>query len=202
MLQRIVLGAGVLAMSACTLGAPTRSVALLDGDVVATAPAGYCVDGQASNPGQGFALLAPCATLGEPAQAPDVVGVATVQVGPPESGAVAGAEGALRDYLITEGGSGLLSQSGDPADIEILSTQAFNGQVMVHFTDAAAPAVSGLQNEEWRAFTDINGRLVTIAVRGLAVAPLSEGPGATLLKLTLAGVQAAVATATGTVPEV
>lgn len=183
---------GVLALAACTPVAPTQSVARLDGGVIATTPDGYCVDGETSRPGDGFALLAPCATLGEPEPVPDVVGVATVQVGPADSGSVAGAEGALRDYLITDGGAVLLSQSGNPEDITILSTQAFNGQVMVHFTDAGAPPLAGLQSEEWRAFTDINGRLVTIAVRGLAAAPLQDGPGAGLLKLILAGVQAAV----------
>ncbi len=176
-------------------------MALLEGGVVATSPEGYCVDNEASKPAQGFALLAPCATLGAIAPAPSVVGVATVQVGPPDSGAVAGAEVALRDYLITEGGTGLLSPAGKAQDIEILSTQAFDGRVMVHFSDAGAPPMAGLQGEEWRAFTDVNGRLVTIAVRGLAVAPLQDGPGAGLLKLILAGVQAAAETVVDTAPE-
>jgi hypothetical protein len=177
-------------------------MALLDGGVMATSPEGYCIDDEVSKPAQGFALLAPCVTLGAIAPAPSVVGVATVQVGPPDSGAVAGAEAALRDYLITEGGTGLLSPAGKAEDIEILSTQAFDGRVMVHFSDAGAPPVAGLQGEEWRAFTDVNGRLVTIAVRGLAVAPLQDGPGAGLLKLILAGVQAAAETVVDATPEV
>jgi len=110
---------------------------------------------------------------------------------PAASGSVDGAEGALRDYLITDDGAGLLSQTGNADDIEILSSQAFDGRVMIHFTDAGAPPVAGLQTEEWRAFTDVNGRLVTIAVRGLAAAPLQDGPGASLLKLILAGVTVA-----------
>ncbi len=187
----VLTSLAALTLSACTVEAPTQSVALLEGGIVATTPDGYCVDGQSSRPAEGFALLAPCVSLGEPELAPDVIGVATVQVGPEASGSVAGAEGALRDYLITEDGAGLLSQSGNAADVEILSSQAFDGQVMVYFKDASDPPVVGLQNEEWRAFTDINGRLVTIAVRGLAAAPLQDGPGAGLLKLILAGVTAA-----------
>jgi hypothetical protein len=184
--------AGSLAIAACTPTVPAKSMALLDGDVIATTPAGYCFDAQVSQPAQGFAVLAPCATLGTPDAAPAVVGIATVQVGPQESGAVAGAEAELRDFLITDAGNALLSTGGKGSDVTVLSTQAFNGQVMVHFIDDGPPPLAGLQSEEWRAFTDLNGRLVTIAVRGLATAPLEDGPGAGLLKLILAGVRAAI----------
>ncbi len=191
-MSRALVGmAGFLALTACTSASPAKTVALADGEVIATTPAGYCVDGQSSQLSNGFAVLAPCATLGETASVPKVIGVATVQVGPPDSGAVAGDEIALRDFLITDAGNALLSTAGKANDVTILSTQAFNTQVMVHFTDKGPPPLPGLQGEEWRAFTDINGRLVTIAVRGLAAAPLQDGPGAGLLKLVLAGVKAA-----------
>lgn len=185
-------GASCLAalfVTGCTLLAPTRTVSFLDGAVTAAAPAGYCVDAQASKPATGFAVLAPCASLGEPDAAPDVVGIATIQIGPAGSGTIAEAELAMRDFLITAEGARLLSHRGVASDITVLSTQAFDRQVMVHFSDAGPPPVAGLQNEEWRAFTAVDGRLVTIGVRGLAAAPLRDGPGAGLLKLILAGVQ-------------
>jgi hypothetical protein len=191
---------GVLGLNACTLlpsfsaqiDEPTRSVTLGEGQVIATSPDGYCVDDIASQPDRDFAILAPCATMGADAGTPAVIGFATVQVGPSESGSITEDELALRNYLITDAGAGLLSQTGDGDDVDVLSSQAFDSQVMIHFTDAGPPPMAGLQGEEWRAFTNINGRLVTIGVRGLAIAPLQEGPGATLLKLILAGVQAAV----------
>ena len=179
-----------LALGGCNLVASTRSAVELPGGVLATTPDGYCFDAAASRIAEGFAMMAPCASLGEPEPAPATVGIATVQVGPPGSATVTGAETALRDFLITDAGVALLSQNGNANDIQILSTQAFNGQVMVHFSDAGTPPMPGLQQGEWRAFTDVNGRLVTIAVRGLAVAPLRDGPGAGLLKLVVAGVQA------------
>lgn len=181
--------AGVLALTACTQPA-SRSVALAGGDITAISPSGYCVDGASSQPQNDFAIIAPCATLGATDDAPDLVGLATIQVGPEGSGDIAQNESALRDYIITDDGNGLLSQTGNAADITILSSQAFDNQVMVHFADAGTPPVAGLQGEEWRAFRDINGRLVTIAVRGLSAAPLQDGPGATLLKLIIAGVRA------------
>ena len=198
-MTRLIAGLALaLAFAGCTDPAPAKSVVLADGEVIATTPTGYCIDGPSSQPGKGFAVLAPCATLGDTSPAPEVVGVATVQVGPPDSGAVSGEEIALRDFLITNAGNAILSRDGKGEDITILSTQAFNSRVMVHFTDKSAPPLPGLQREEWRAFTDVNGRLVTIAVRGLATAPLQDGPGAGLLKLVLAGIK----TATEAVPEV
>lgn len=180
---------GLLAISACSPGTPAKSVSLADGQIIATAPSGYCIDDIASQLNSDFAVLAPCASLGEGTPAPDVLGLVTLQVGPAESGAVAQDELALRDFLITDAGASLLSSEGDAAKVTILSTQAFNNQVMVHFEDQGTPPIAGLQDEEWRAFADINGRLVTIAVRGLATAPLRDGPGAGLLKLMLAGVK-------------
>lgn len=189
-MMRLALGfVGVAALAACTPPPPARSIALAQGDIVAIPPSGYCVDGLASKPQDNFALLAPCATLGTTGTLPNVVGIVTVQVGPVESGQIATDEIALRDFLITEEGAQLLSRSGDASGINILSTQAFDDQVMIHFTDQSAPTVVGLQREEWRAFRNIGGRLVTIAVRGLAAAPLQDGPGAGLLKLAIAGVR-------------
>lgn len=204
MVRALIALIGVFAFAACTpmMNAPSRSIALGQGDIIATSPAGYCVDDVSSRPDGDFAILAPCATLGADTAAPSLIGFATVQVGPADSGNVAEDELALRDYLITEDGARLLSQTGDAEAVDILSTQAFDSQVMIHFTDAGPPPVAGLQGEEWRAFTNINGRLVTIGVRGLAVSPLREGPGATLLKLVLAGVQATVTAEQGTLPDV
>ena len=190
MLRASVAVLGLFAVTACITPEPTttRSVTLGDGTIAATSPNGYCVDTVASQPRSDFAVMAPCATLGNGA-IPDVIGMATVQVGPAESGVIALDEIALRDFLITDAGARLLSRSGDADDITILSTQAFSNQVMIHFTDRGRPPIAGLQSEEWRAFREVDGRLVTIGVRGLASSPLQDGPGAALLKRIIAGVQ-------------
>lgn len=192
MIRATVVLLGVLALTACTsLNAPTRSVLLGQRTVIATPPKGYCFDDVSSPTARDFVIVAPCSTLGAAdAARPDVIGFATVQVGPADSGSVADDELTLRDYLITDDGAHLLSRTGDEKDIDILTTQAFNNQVMIHFTDAGPPPLAGLQQEEWRAFKNVNGRLVTVGVRGLAAAPLQEGSGASLLKLILTGVRA------------
>ncbi len=181
---------GLWTLAACAPTEPVRSLALLDGEIMATTPDGYCVDRRASRPGDGFAVMAPCATLGANDASPGAIGVATVQIGPPESGAVAGSETALRDLLESEAGAALLSASGEAEAITILNSQALDNTVTVHFTDAGAAPIAGLQGEEWRAFKDINGRLVTVAVRGLVTAPLQDGTGAWLLDLVVNGLLA------------
>jgi hypothetical protein len=179
-------------LSACVLIAPDRATTFAGGAVFLQAPPGYCVDTVASRPSRDFAVLAPCATLGVDAPVPDVVGFVTVLTSAEGSGEIAVDEIALRDFLITDGGKSLLSGAGQASDITILSTQAFDDQVMVHFSDQGAPPLAGLQAEEWRAFRNVGGRLVTVGVRGLAAAPLQDGPGAGLLKLVLSGLRSTI----------
>ena len=183
------IAAGLLALAAC-IEMPVSNVTRLAGGTISLqAPQGYCTDPVASRPQSDFIVLMPCASLGVDGPVPAVLGLVTVQAGAEGSGSIATDEGALRDFLTTARGRALLSAAGNSADIRILSTQAFDDQVMVHFTDAGDPPLTGLQQEEWRAFRNIGGRLVTIGVRGLATAPLRDGPGAALLKQAVAGVR-------------
>ncbi|MEJ6404192.1 dihydroxy-acid dehydratase [Yoonia sp. 2307UL14-13] len=179
--MRVSFVMAALTLAACDQQRPAKSVALVQGDIMATAPAGYCIDPATSTPANGFAVMAPCATLGGRDPAPDVLGVATVQVGAAASGTVAGEEETLRNLMQTAAGAQLLSNSGDANQIEVLDTKTDENTVTVHFRDDGTPPVDGMGNEEWRAFTDIGGRLVTVAVRGLAAAPMDGDTGTWLL---------------------
>ncbi len=191
--RQAFLVAALAALSACaTPGAPVKSMSFFDGDVVANAPAGYCLDAATSRPARGFAVLAPCATFGGGDSPPPVLGVATLQLGVQESGAVTGAEAELRDILQTDVGATLLSSRGDAALVEVLDASVVDNTVTVHFADQGPGPISGLQKEEWRAFLDLNGRLATVAVRGLAEAPLVASDGAWLLDLIVTGLVAQV----------
>jgi len=187
MLRRLTAFLGCVVLSACMLTAPERATTFADGAILLQAPAGYCVDTVTSRSASDFAVMAPCATLGLEAPAPQIVGLVTAQAGAPESGTIVTDEIALRDFLITDAGRALLSTTGAASEITVLSTQAFDDQVMVRFRDQGPPPLAGLQNEEWRGFVQVDGRLVTISVRGLAAAPLQDGPGAALLKQVIAG---------------
>jgi hypothetical protein len=183
---------GVLAITACTPVATQKSVIFDDARVIVQAPTGYCVDGPASKPNTGFAVVAPCATLGGEQATPSTAAVATIQVGAEGSGTVAGSETALRNFLETNAGAALLSGSGDSDTISAVDAQAAEGRVVVQFTDSAPHSMPGLQSQEWRAFKDINGRLVTVALRGLASVPLDDSTGIWLLNAITTGIKPVV----------
>lgn len=189
MIRRALALLGLVALAACDPTGIATPVAMLDGDLVVSPPAGYCSDPLSSRPRAGFAVFAPCITLGAEAPLPAILGVATVQAGEPGSAMVAGEEAALRDFLISPQGAGLLGNGGS-APISVVSSQSFDGQVIVHFRDNSPPPMEGLGQDEWRAFTDVGGRLVTVSVRALKDAPITAGRGAALLELVVKGVQA------------
>lgn len=181
---------GILAMAACDPAGIATPVGMLDGDLVITPPAGYCIDPLSSRPRAGFAVFAPCMTLGTEAAWPAILGVATVQAGDAGSAMVTGDEAALRDFLTSPQGAGLLANGGSQTAISVVSSQSDGGRVTVHFRDTAAPLIDGLGQDEWRAFTDVGDRLVTVSVRALDDAPITAGRGAALLDIVVKGVQA------------
>ncbi|WP_242650560.1 dihydroxy-acid dehydratase [Cognatiyoonia koreensis] len=162
--------------------APVKRAALLGGAVGVQGPEGYCVDINDSRLVRGFAILAPCATLGlSGAVNVSRPAVITVQAGRIGTAAITGSEPAFAGLLETPAGAALLSRSGDPATVEIIETGSSANKVTVYFEDKEGTPVPGTQNREWRAFVDINGRLVTISARGLQVAPLAAEAGKGLL---------------------
>lgn len=186
MLWRMSVAAAVLAVAGCegglslTAGKPT--MAMFAGAFTAAGPDGYCVDTNASNANAGFALMAPCAVMGVAGQAPRVQAIATLQVGGAGSAIVSHDPAAFVAYLDGPDGANVLSRIGDPATIRSRSVSRDGDQVMVYLIDQAPALTDGMQEAEWRAFVDVAGRLVTIAVRGLEVAPLSEAAGSALLR--------------------
>lgn len=193
MFRRAIALVGIAALAACDPVGVAQPVALLTGDLVVTPPAGYCADPVSSRLRAGFAVFAPCVTLGTDAPVPSIIGVAIVQAGDTGSAMVTGGETSLRDFLTSPQGAGLLSK-GSGATISVISSQTSGGRVTVHFRDTGAPPMDGLGPDEWRAFTDVNGRLVTVSVRGLDDAPLSAARGDALLDQVLRGLSAPQAT--------
>ena len=193
MFRRAIALVGIAALAACDPVGVAQPVALLTGDLVVTPPAGYCADPVSSRLRAGFAVFAPCVTLGTDAPVPSIIGVAIVQAGDTGSAMVTSGETGLRDFLTSPQGAGLLSK-GSGATISVISSQTSGGRVTVHFRDTAAPPMDGLGPDEWRAFTDIGGRLVTVSVRGLDDAPLSAAHGDALLDQVLRGLSAPQAT--------
>lgn len=157
------------------------TAAMFAGDVIAVGPAGYCVDPDSSRIKVGFAILAPCATLGV-AGAPAVTrAIATIQAGEKGSSIVDGNKAAFAAYLKGPNGPSVLSRSGKANTVRVVEVATFDRHVAVHLRDKAPAQIDGTQEDEWRGFVDVAGRLLTVSVRGLDAAPLSDRQGAILL---------------------
>ena len=165
---------------------PTPALALYGGDVIAAVPEGYCIETKASKARSGFAVMVACEVIALETDRPRLNGFATVQVGPAGSAIVANDPNGFEAFLSSTAGESLLSVNGTASTVTVGGVKQTSGAVTVRFSDQAAPPVAGLQTTEWRAFVDIKGRLVTIAVRGLAAQPLSASQGQTLLESVLA----------------
>jgi hypothetical protein len=181
----------ILALAACDLPTAPRQLAMLDGSVTVRGPQGYCVDQAASRPASGFAVLGACGLFSGTIAMPATDGFITVQIGAPESAAVEGSEVALSDILRSRQGATLLSSNGRPQTIFVDQMERSAGLVAVHFSDSAEPMVEGLEQQEWRAFLDISGRLTTVGVRGYLRAPMTSGQGLALLYETVAALRGA-----------
>ena len=188
MWHRLTLGVALAAgLAACEpipylTGPPTNTVRLA-GAVTLTGPSGYCVDPVVTKPRKGFALLAACAamTADETDIYPDNIALVTVQVGAADSAAVAGQEDAFGAFMETPQGAALLSASAIGGPVLVRLTQTDTNIVAVYTEDVDAPGISGTQKQAWRLFTDVRGRLVTVSVRGLTEAPLTQSASRALL---------------------
>jgi hypothetical protein len=183
--------AGLAACDAPLPGQGTRSLALYGGAVRVQGPDGYCVDPGSSRASTGFAVLGACGLLHTTGIMPQTDGFITVQVGQAGTATVAGSEDDLATLLRLPQGAALLTEAGNPATVTIGQIDRGDGLVSVRFADSAPPPVEGLMQEEWRAFLDLDDRLVTIGVRGYARAPLTAGQAQGLLYGTVAALQAA-----------
>ena len=166
------------------------SIGVRGGAVTVTGPEGYCVDTGGSQPASGFALMGSCAVLdgGEGTAIPAIL---TAQVGDADSAIVDGSESALAAYLRTSPGRSLLSHRNEAIDISVAQSRAADNRVTVVFDDRGPRAVPGTRGREWRAFFDLEGRLVTVSVRSLTDASLNVDAGLALLDRTVRAIKAA-----------
>ena len=193
---RIVLAGATLALAGCS-GLPAAQLAMFDGDVVTVGPNGYCADAVASRPDKGFAIFAPCARLGASSAATALSAITTVQVGDSGSAIVHGDPAGFAAVLSGDTGPKILARGSDATTVTINMVIQDGARVSVYFTDDAATAIEGMQNAEWRSFFDLDDRLVTVSVRGIDAAPLSERDGVVLLDQAIAALFVANTSADG-----
>lgn len=180
-----------LPFSGATAGPGIRTLIILNGSLRVRGPDGYCIDQRASRPAAGFVVMGSCALVSQTRIIPAHAGVLTFQAGEPGSAGVTGAEQALVTMMQTAQGYALLSAQGDAATVRDVKVSQQPGLVVVGYQDVGRAVAQGLDNHEWRGFADVNGRLITIAVRAVALAPLTQRQGETLVQQTFAAIRAA-----------
>lgn len=157
------------------------SLAMFNGNTRAVGPTGFCADPDSSRPKSGFAIFAPCSTLKVEGALATAPAITTIQFGPEQSAVVQADAAGFADFLKGPGGPFMLSRSGDSETVRVIEVRKFQNFVAVYLRDKAPAHIDGAQEAEWRAFVDIAGRLTTVSVRGLDVAPLGDQQGAALL---------------------
>ncbi len=162
------------ALSLPSFGGAADRIDVFGGRFVVVGPSGFCADRRASRPSTGFAVLGDCSLLGggEGSTRPAVI---TVQVGEAASAFVTGSEDDLRRLINTNSAAVLRDGA------TVISSETRPGAVLIQVDGPVPQALGSVESNRWRAIADVEGRLVTVTVYGLAASPLSVDQGRTLL---------------------
>ena len=159
--------------------------------IVVEPPQGYCLDEDsvAVTRNAAFALVADCmqdhqAKLENGSGAGSAVeielprvfpGILTVAVsGEPAYGWEPAALDAFEELLDAESGLKLLGRGNSPAPGKIIATRRIGGALYVLIEEPSADEASILAPRFWRAFIDINERLVLVTVSSFDDRPVAE----------------------------
>lgn len=172
----------ILAGCVAATGGGIRSVPLLDGAVVAAAPAGYCI---APGAGQRQAdsavvIMGRCSATG--AAVPAVLTLTVGQAG--SAGAMVGGGQALADFFTSDAGRAALSRSGRAGDVQVLAATGGQEAFLLQVRDRVA-------GEYWRGIAGLRGRLVTVTAAGPEGQALEAAQGRALVEAALAALRRA-----------
>ncbi|MEM1345822.1 MAG: hypothetical protein AAGI34_14760 [Pseudomonadota bacterium] len=136
-----------------------------------------------------FAVVADCLaeTVPEPVEGEDASlyrlpptfpGLITISVSgqPMFDQTVPGADAlaTLREFLSTEAGRAMLGRNGLGKTVEVVDTRVLSDALYVHVRDTHSGGLSLLAPDFWRAFVELNGRMVLVTVSGFRDRPLGE----------------------------
>ncbi|MEM5476143.1 hypothetical protein [Pacificibacter sp. AS14] len=140
---------------------------LLSSNFIVTAPDGFCVDGASlkDTSKASFVLMADCAALSSKNRKVDQSRsvLLTVTISAPLESAGSVTPRALEQFFGTEQGRTVLSRDSDAATVSATMEKVGNDTLILHIYDSAPTNIEGLAQEDWRAFTVINNRLVTLS---------------------------------------
>ena len=124
--------------------------------------AGYCIrDRQSRYTADGvFVVMGPCAPEDE--AAPKGLVVVNVLASDPFEGDMDPKN--LDAFFKTPEGRTALSAKGDGSAVEVLGTMVSDGVYVVHSRDANGPVIPHTSDEQWRSFSMVSERLVSVSI--------------------------------------
>jgi hypothetical protein len=206
------LAALLIALAACdpatmagASASPTRARLDVAGRAVTIAPPpGFCIDPESVTSGAdgAFVLMSDCGLMGTAAAKRPAVGAAmtaSISTGgfAGEGDTAAGSLEELAEFAGTREGRAVLGRSGQPERVRILDTQLSGGVLYVLVEDRGAQPIAGIERRFWRAFLEVNGRLVALSVLGFQGAGPDPQEALNQLAALARATQAANAGATG-----
>ncbi len=180
-----------------------RDITVTPDSIVISGPPGYCVDPSSSqgNAVIPFVVMGNCAAISRNSRdaQPAYKAVLTASVGDVGSGdaLMQGGDDLLTEFFWSDEGRQTLSRSGDPSQLELLDSFISNDIYFIHTNDTSRSMLLDISPEEWRAYFDVRGRLISLAVLGFADAPLLQSEGKALIMAFAAEVQQRTAAASG-----
>ncbi len=153
-----------------------------DAEVIVASPAGFCIDRATidENARGTFMFLSDCRVVsasGKAARIP-ISSILTASISPTglvgrENGSKA-ALTALGAFFETPVGLFSLGKSHVDGAVSILETKQTDAALYLLVEDKAFTDSAGVSNRYWRAFTEVNGRLVAFSVTGYSDVDLEE----------------------------
>jgi hypothetical protein len=154
----------------------SHKIAILDGAVTVAPPKGYCVDAESSRTGNESAviLMGRCSATSTLAAA-----LVTASLGAAGSDAALSiGPVALTSFFNSDEGLAILSSSGKPEDVAVTTSQIDGETLFLLIEDKASGTY-------WRAFSSLQGRLLTLTAAGVDTVVLNPDDGRALLAQTL-----------------
>ena len=144
-------------------------------------PKGYCVDTTTKT--RLSATLLPCAIFNEKTTfVPDIVGALRLTTGPKNNNLGGLDATQLEAFLRSANGKAILARSGNPASVAIEKTKLTKEAFYVRVLDASPSPYGKVNSAEWRAITELNGRLSIASSSGYGQIKLGDSAGLSLLQ--------------------
>lgn len=194
--SKALLLAAALGLAACEGGFPGASrgtpaqsqIAVADASVVIAGPVGFCVDPASTQIGGDvpFVMMGNCAAISGNGRAPqpNVRAVLTAAVAPLAEGA--GFDGAataeLDTFFRSPPGRAMLSRTGDAGTVEVLESFSEGDIFYLYTRDTSPGPVANLDDDHWRAYFGLSGRVVSASVLDFGTSALDRDVGLAVLQ--------------------